>query len=218
MTGRIRATIRASLACVITLTSLLAVAPARSDAAASPIPKQKLQEIAAMIVAGEPLDRITRAWTAVALQHRDADFSRAINDIGRQAKAAVDKIVKDARTRVAGMERTRKQLQAELARARTVAAQLREGRQGLKVQQKRIETTAGRVVLKATGIQLTTPEDVAKYLDEFEAVLSSVGEDAQLANIDLQNALQRQQQNLQLVSEVSRKLHDVAMSIIRKIG
>jgi len=38
------------------------------------------------------------------------------------------------------------------------------------------------------------------------------------ASDDLQNALQRQQQTLQLMSNVSKMVHDASMSIIRKIG
>ncbi|KKK45560.1 hypothetical protein LCGC14_0853590 [marine sediment metagenome] len=37
-------------------------------------------------------------------------------------------------------------------------------------------------------------------------------------NIDLQSALQKQQQTLQMLSNVSKMLHDSSMSIIRKIG
>ncbi len=48
--------------------------------------------------------------------------------------------------------------------------------------------------------------------------LSTIGDDAQLANIDLQNKLQQQQQTLQTMSNVSKMLHDTSMSIIRKIG
>lgn len=48
--------------------------------------------------------------------------------------------------------------------------------------------------------------------------LATVGDDAQLANIDLQNALQHQQQTLQMMSNISKSLHDSAMSVIRKMG
>jgi hypothetical protein len=50
-----------------------------------------------------------------------------------------------------------------------------------------------------------------------EEKLSSVGDDAQLANIDLQNSLQKQQQTLQTMSNVSKMLHDTATSIIRNM-
>jgi hypothetical protein len=48
----------------------------------------------------------------------------------------------------------------------------------------------------------------------FEEKLQSVGDDAQLANIDLQNSLQKQQQTLQTMSNVSKMLHDTAKAII----
>jgi len=56
------------------------------------------------------------------------------------------------------------------------------------------------------------------HLKELEEKLASVGDDAQLSNIDLQNALQKQQQTLQTMSNVSKMLHDTAMAVIRKIG
>jgi hypothetical protein len=48
--------------------------------------------------------------------------------------------------------------------------------------------------------------------------ISSVGDDAQLANIDLPNVLQKQQQMIQMMSNISKVLHDTAMAVIRKIG
>ena len=48
--------------------------------------------------------------------------------------------------------------------------------------------------------------------------LSSAGYDAQLANIDLQNSLQKIQQKLDSMSTESKMLHDTAMAVIRKIG
>lgn len=69
------------------------------------------------------------------------------------------------------------------------------------------------------------PEAIAQRQARVEAEiaawedrLSTVGDDAQLANIDLQNALQKQQQSLQTISNVSKMLHDTAMAVIRKIG
>ena len=51
-----------------------------------------------------------------------------------------------------------------------------------------------------------------------DARLHSVGDDAQLANVDLQNTLQKQQQTLQTLSNISKALHDTAMAVIRKMG
>jgi hypothetical protein len=56
------------------------------------------------------------------------------------------------------------------------------------------------------------------YIKNLEEKLNSVGDDAQLANVDLQNILQKQQQTLQMMSNISKMLHDTALAIIRKIG
>lgn len=53
---------------------------------------------------------------------------------------------------------------------------------------------------------------------EWEEQLSTLGDDAQLASIDLQNALQKQQQIIQMLSNLSKILHDTATSVIQKIG
>ncbi len=65
---------------------------------------------------------------------------------------------------------------------------------------------------------IDTKGQLDDYIKSLEEKLSSVGDDAQLANVDLQNVLQKQQQNLQMISNISKMLHDTASGIIRKIG
>lgn len=48
--------------------------------------------------------------------------------------------------------------------------------------------------------------------------LASAGKGDQLAKVDLQSALQKQQRMLQLMSRISKLLHDTAMAVKRKIG
>lgn len=55
-------------------------------------------------------------------------------------------------------------------------------------------------------------------ITRWEGRLVTLGDDAQLGNIDLQNMLQKQQQTLQMMSNVSKMLHDTSMAIIRKIA
>ncbi len=57
-----------------------------------------------------------------------------------------------------------------------------------------------------------------KYIEQLEEKLKNEDEDGQLANIDLQNMLEKQQQTIQTLSNVSKMLHDTSMAIIRKIG
>ena len=53
---------------------------------------------------------------------------------------------------------------------------------------------------------------------KYQGPMSSVRDNSRLANIDLQNKLQQQQQTLQYMSNISKMLHDTSVSIIRKKG
>ena len=66
--------------------------------------------------------------------------------------------------------------------------------------------------------KIETMKALDEYIENLEEELAAVGDDAQLANIDLQNVLQKQQQTLQTMSNVSKMLHDTALAVIRKIG
>ncbi len=64
----------------------------------------------------------------------------------------------------------------------------------------------------------TSVEELDNLITKFEEKLSTIGDDAQLANTDLQNVLQKQQQTIQMMSNISKMLNDTALAVIRKIG
>ncbi len=74
------------------------------------------------------------------------------------------------------------------------------------------------VLSASSGALIYTKTELETYVQGLEEQLASVGDDAQLANVDLQNNLQKQQQTLQMMSNISKMLHDTAMAIVRKIG
>jgi hypothetical protein len=63
-----------------------------------------------------------------------------------------------------------------------------------------------------------TPAELEAILETWEEKLTTIGDDTQLANVDLQNMLQKMQQTLQMMSNVSKSCHDTAMAIIRKMN
>lgn len=63
-------------------------------------------------------------------------------------------------------------------------------------------------------ISPTAKNEIQKLEDQ----LSSVGDDAQLANVDMQNILQKQQQTMQMMSNMAKMTNDTAMQIIRRLG
>jgi hypothetical protein len=70
----------------------------------------------------------------------------------------------------------------------------------------------------AMGEVADTYGEMETYKTNLEETLNTLGDDAQLANVDLQNWLQKQQQTLQMMSNISKLLHDTAMNTIRKLG
>lgn len=51
-----------------------------------------------------------------------------------------------------------------------------------------------------------------------QACTAKTGEEGNLAGLDLQSALQKQQQTLQLLSNIAKAMNESSMSVIRKIG
>lgn len=110
------------------------------------------------------------------------------------------------------------------ARARTLIAQMRRASQDLR----RLSATPTPARIKSAEDRAAFDRDRRKlagmaaewdaHVALLEGRLATLGDDAQLANIDLQSALQKQQQTLQTLSNVSKVLHDTAMAVIRKIG
>jgi hypothetical protein len=74
------------------------------------------------------------------------------------------------------------------------------------------------LVQSLTALVDLTRVSAEAALADREAALNAVGDDAQLANVDLQNILQKQQQTLQMMSNISKMLYDTAQSVIRKMG
>jgi hypothetical protein len=53
---------------------------------------------------------------------------------------------------------------------------------------------------------------------KWKELLNGLRDDAKLANEDLQEMLQKRQQTLQMLSNISKMLFDTAQSVIRKMG
>lgn len=57
-------------------------------------------------------------------------------------------------------------------------------------------------------------DETETRIRDLEEQLSTTAGDAQLANIDLQNMLQKQQQTLQMISQMSKMMSDTAMAVL----
>jgi hypothetical protein len=166
-----------------------------------------------------------------AINQLKSKWSKLIRDIAlKDPHVDIDALVQAAmfelyQQEVQGLEKAllqvhrlndnKRQTRKELNRAR-------QHRQEMSIRQRDGGTIPVYRPKKIPGVKskslITSSEDMSSYIKEMENKLNTTGDDAQLATIDLQNALQRQQQILQTMSNISKMLHDSAMAIIRKIG
>jgi len=70
----------------------------------------------------------------------------------------------------------------------------------------------------SASVKPYTKDEMTAYVQCLQNELQGSDGDSQLANSDLQNALQQQQQTLSMMSNMSKMLYDTTMSIVRKIG
>jgi hypothetical protein len=130
----------------------------------------------------------------------------------------------DYASKVQYFNQVKKELRAELEHARDLQAtygkaDARFPPNGVQVREPVLPAPEGQPLRVTFGERtLTSPKALADHTSALEASLQTVGDDAQLANVDLQNCLQKQQQTLQMISQIAKQLHDTAMAIIRKIG
>ncbi len=156
---------------------------------------------------GEVLQKIARLLSDDAVNEADAlwgDFVAGL--VGSGTPVDIDALVQWV-TRSAYLESVRD--------LRHKADRMRFYNELKKNIRREIERTTDFIKELAKGDEELT---AAQIIENLEVILDAVEEDAQLANVDLQTFLQKQQQLLQLLSNISKLLHDTAMSVIRKLG
>jgi hypothetical protein len=153
--------------------------------------------------------------------HLPSDVNQLVQWVLRQSYLENTSDLRHYAQKVQFFNDAKKQVRDHVRRLRNQAAAAKQDDQPtVRVRQvlvNRKYTTGARPVTLTKTVTMTR-EQAASYIAEIEAQLNTLNDDAQLANVDLQNTLQKQQQTLQMMSNISKMLHDTAMSTIRKIG
>lgn len=120
--------------------------------------------------------------------------------------------------RVRFFNEQKRAIREHLAEARAVRADMPPDRRAeLQTITVAAQYEKGQPPVRVGSIQVMSEEELKEYLEDLEQQMQTVGEDSQLANIELQDLMQKQQQTLQTLSNVSKLLHDTAMAVIRNL-
>lgn len=152
------------------------------------------------------------------------DVHALVQQVLREAYLASSGDLKDQAEKVAGMNAQKKAVREHLSRLRSADAQLTTDPTVDAATAFRGTTSVGEPRFLEgvhisdadfAGMDANARKQAIKNADE---VLNTLGDDSQLAQLQLQDTMQKQQQMIQLMSNISKMLHDTAMAIIRKIG
>ncbi len=152
-------------------------------------------------IGGEPINsaRIKQQWqefwTGVTLDGEAMDINALVAFVLREAYMEQNKDLKYYADKVRRANKKKEEIRNKLRSARNQLEALDKG----------------------TGAS-TTRKSLEREIKKWEDALAEDCNDARLANVELQNILQKQQQTLQMMSNISKMLHDTAMAIIRKHG
>jgi hypothetical protein len=173
-----------------------------------------------MVGQGKPNSEVQEAWKKTINNYKDINIDNAINSILSEAKLEAQRNVDAAKKRVQFNSLLKQQVSNEINSAKLNLSEVDKTKEPKVMERKTFglsPNAEGTIIVSQTG-PISTRDEITGYIHNLEQQLNIIGDDAQLVNIDLQNALQKQQQLLQMLSNVSKMLSDTALAIIRKIG
>ena len=192
--------------------------PWRAPAAPTGVLPQ-LKNIGAMIANGEPRERYLEAWERVIQKSKNLDIPRAVNVVTNQAMQQLRINVADRRSSVQSYQMLQKEISNEIITNRLI---LRRSVAAIPPVQTKLFFGARRgaqpYFMAGRGSIVRSRAELEKYIASLDEKLKQLGDDAQLANVDLQNILEKQQRTISEMSEISKMLRDTAMAVIRKMG
>jgi len=174
--------------------------------------------LGSMIARGESKETILGKWKAILVgtNDRNLDVDALVQSVMRESYLQQTEDLKKYKDKVQYFNETKKKIRDEQDKVRK--AKITPGSAPLR----KMNITAGKgipIIISSQNAGIVkTEQERQDYLRYLQDKLNAVGDDAQLANIDLQNALQKQQQIVQMMSNISKLLGDTAMNTIRKIG
>lgn len=191
------------------------VIPQTSGKTFGPNQLMEMKQIGTMIVQGRPLHEIQPIWKSFVERSRGSDTDTAIQHVLEEAKGEAKRNVQRAIEKQAGYQALKGAIRNELHSIRDLLFRATQGK--VELRPKVFGVSAGKVVIKEANYLISKRADIEAYAEALGRQLSSLSDDAQMANIDLQNMLQRQQQVLQMLATMEKMLHDTASAIIRKL-
>jgi hypothetical protein len=178
----------------------------------------ELKNIGMMIGKGEPQAKYLAVWKQLVSKSKNMDIHGAINLVIDEAKQETNRNVNQRRSKTQKYDAIKGNISQEISVNRSILSRAVGKIQPIQEKIYVIERGNPDKFTVQKGNVINTRSELENYVKNLEGILNRMGDDSQLANLDLQNALQKQQQLIQMISSIEKTLGDSAMAVIRKIG
>ncbi len=178
----------------------------------------ELKNIGMMIANGEPEGKYLAVWKQLVSRSRNMDINRAVNIVIDEAKLEANRNVDLHRSVVQKYDTIKRNINREIGVIRLILSRSTGRIQPIQENIYILERRNPAKFIVRKGNIINKRSELENYINYLQRILNEVGDDAQLANVDMQNALQKQQQLLAMVQNFAKLLFDSQMEVIRKIG
>jgi hypothetical protein len=174
----------------------------------------ELKNIGMMIGKGEPQAKYLAVWKQLVSKSKNMDIHGAINLVIDEAKQETNRNVNQRRSKTQKYDAIKGNISQEISVNRSILSRAVGKIQPIQEKIYVIERGNPDKFTVQKGNVINTRSELENYVKNLEGILNRMGDDSQLANLALQDALQKQQAFVQTVTEVSRTFDDAAKAII----
>lgn len=174
--------------------------------------------LGSMIARGEPNEAVLVKWRAMlaGTNYNNIDITSLVQWVLQESYQEQAEDLKEYADKVQYFNEAKKKIRDELDKVRKTKI-IPDAAPLYKLNITTAKGPPPRILMMKAGLVKTDQErqDYVRYL---ESKVAQVDADGQLANVDMQNVLQKQQQIIQQISNLSKLLFDTAMDVSRKQG
>jgi hypothetical protein len=212
-----------SITCIfLSLSGNICLAQRTSGIQATPEVQQlnllELKNIGMMIAKGEPQEKYLAVWKQLVSKSRNMDIHRAINLIIDEAKQETNRNVALLRSKAQKYDAIKKSISQEITINRLILSRSADGIQSIQENIYIIERRNPDKFIVRKGSMINKRSELENYVNYLQKILQEIGDDEQLANIDLQNVYQNQTMFVYMLSNIAKALEDAAMAVIKNMN
>jgi len=170
-----------------------------------------------MIARGESNEIILGKWKAmlVGANDQNLDIIELVQSVMKESYLQQTEDLKQYQEKVQYFNETKKKIRDEQDKVRK--ATITPGSAPLRKMNITVGKGTPTIIFPQNAGMVETEQERQDYVRYLEDKLNAVGDDAQLANKDLQNAMQLGTQFIQQLSNISKLLNDSAMDVIKNM-